>query len=104
MSTIRPLRTQPELRGKIKHQQPPLYQVVMLNDDFTPMDFVVMLLMQVFNHDEVKASNLMLEIHHCGQAICGIYQRELAEMKVAEVLRRAQAAEHPLRCIFEPAI
>ena len=97
-------RTQPELKGEVKYEQPPIYQVVMLNDDFTPMDFVVDLLILVFNQDSVRAANLMLEIHHCGQAICGIYPREVAEMKVAEVLKRAQVAEYPLRCFFEPAI
>lgn len=97
-------RPQPELIAETLPKEPPLYQVVMLNDDFTSMDFVVDILKSIFNLDAVKAHNLMLEIHHCGQAICGIYPREVAEMKVAEVLKTSQQKGHPLRCFFELAI
>jgi ATP-dependent Clp protease adaptor protein ClpS len=97
-------RTQPELKARPEPKEPPLYQVVMINDDYTSMDFVVEVLTTIFNLDAVKAHNLMLEIHHCGQGICGVYPREVAEMKVAEVLKTGQQQGHPLRCFFEPAI
>lgn len=96
-------RTQPELKAEPMPKEPPLYQVVMLNDDYTSMDFVIEVLKIIFNMDPIKAHNLMLEIHHLGQAICGIYPREVAEMKVAEVLKMGQQQGHPLRCFFEPA-
>lgn len=95
-------RTQTELKAEPALKEPPLYQVVMLNDDYTTMDFVVEVLRKVFNMDPVKANNIMLEIHHCGQGICGVYPREVAEMKVSEVLTMAQQQGHPLRCFFEP--
>lgn len=97
-------RTQVELKPKVKVGEPRLYQVVMINDDFTPMDFVVSILINLFDMDEVKAHQTMLEVHHLGQAICGVFPREVAEMKVAETLKMAAAHDYPLRCIFEPAI
>lgn len=97
-------RTQVELSPQLKVDEPPLYQVVMLNDDFTSMDFVVQVLGQVFGMDAIKAQQTMLEIHHLGQAICGVYPREVAEMKVSETLKMAAAHDYPLRCIFEPAM
>lgn len=97
-------RTQVELLAKVQVEEPPLYQVVMLNDDFTPMDFVVEVLTGIFNMDPIRAHQTMLEIHHLGQAIAGVYAREVAEMKVSETLKMAAAHDHPLRCIFEPAI
>lgn len=97
-------RTQVELKAKVKIGEPRLYQVVMINDDFTPMDFVVSVLTGLFDMDEVKAHQTMLEVHHLGQAICGVFPREVAEMKVSETLKMAVAHDYPLRCIFEPAI
>ncbi len=104
MSIRMNIRTQIELEPEALAEEPPLYQVVMLNDDFTSMDFVVKVLISVFAMDEVKAHQTMLEIHHLGQAICGVYPREVAEMKVAETMKMAKAHECPLRCVFEPAI
>lgn len=103
MNTAVASKTQTELVSKKKSSQPRLYQVVLFNDDFTPMDFVTTLLIQVFNMDEVQASQIMLEIHHLGQAICGVYPREISEMKVSQVLTLARDAAHPLHCIFELA-
>ncbi len=104
MNTAPLTKTQTKLIHQKKPTQPRLYQVVMLNDDFTPMDFVTSLLMNIFNMDEVQANQIMLEIHHLGQAICGVYPREIAEMKVSQVLALARKEEHPLHCIFELAI
>ena len=105
MTTVMPIqKTQTELVSKKKLDSPRFYQVVMFNDDFTPMDFVTRLLIQIFNMDELQANQIMLEIHHLGQAICGVYPREIAEMKVSQVLSLAHQEAHPLLCIFELAI
>lgn len=104
MPNIKNIRTQIELEPEVAVAEPPMYQVVMLNDDFTPMDFVVRVLNEVFGMDPIKAQQTMLEIHHLGQAICGVYPREVAEMKVSETLKMAAVHDHPLRCIFEAAI
>lgn len=81
---------------------PPMYQVVLLNDDFTPMDFVVVVLQQVFHKDMAQAQKIMLQVHHEGRGICGIYTRDVAETRVTAVHRLAEAEQHPLRCVMEP--
>ncbi len=73
----------------------------MLNDDFTPMDFVVMLLQRFFHKSEEQAIEIMLDIHHKGQGICGIYTRDIAETKMTQVHQASEQHEHPLRCIYE---
>jgi ATP-dependent Clp protease adaptor protein ClpS len=80
---------------------PPFYQVIMLNDDFTPMDFVVRILIEVFDKTEDESVQIMLAIHHHGRGICGQYIRDVAETKVAKVKTLAQQEEHPLKCIME---
>lgn len=83
-------------------KEPSMYQVVLLNDDFTPMDFVVELLQIFFFHSTEKATKIMLEIHNAGKGICGIYTKDVAATKTALVNQFAQDHEHPLRCEFEP--
>ena len=82
---------------------PPVYQVVLLNDDFTPMEFVVMVLQQYFRHDLEGATRIMLKIHHEGRGVCGVYTRDVAATKVELVLAAARRAGHPLQCIMEVA-
>lgn len=82
---------------------PPLYQVVMLNDDFTPMEFVVMVLQQYFRHDLETATQIMLKIHHEGRGVCGVFTKDVAATKVELVLATAKRAGHPLQCIMEAA-
>lgn len=82
---------------------PPVYQVVMLNDDFTPMEFVVMVLQQYFHRDLDSATQIMLKIHHEGRGVCGVYTRDVATTKVETVLAAARRAGHPLQCIMEVA-
>lgn len=82
---------------------PPMYKVVMLNDDFTPMDFVVLVLSRYFGMNQEKATATMLEIHHKGRAICGVYSREVAETKVVQVNDLARQNQHPLLCLMEEA-
>ena len=89
---------------KLARTKPPkMFQVVMLNDDFTPMEFVVMVLQQYFKRDLETATQIMLKIHHEGRAVCGVYTRDVAATKVELVLAAAQRAGHPLQCIMEAA-
>jgi len=81
---------------------PPMYQVVLLNDDYTPMDFVVLVLQQVFHKGGAEAERIMLQVHHEGRGICGIYTRDIASTRVDAVLRMAHADQHPLQCLMEP--
>lgn len=82
---------------------PRLYQVVMLNDDFTPMEFVVVVLQDFFHHDVETATQIMLKIHTEGRAVCGVYTKDVAATKVELVLAAAKRAGHPLQCILENA-
>ena len=82
-------------------QPPPLYRVVMLNDDFTPMDFVVDVLVRFFHQSETVANKTMLQIHHEGSAVCGVFPRDIAETKVHQVGIASRTSGHPLRCIIE---
>ena len=81
--------------------EPGMYQVVMHNDDYTPMDFVVGVLEQFFHMDKAKATQLMLQVHTAGKAICGVFSRDVAETKVEQVMEYAVMHEHPLLCSVE---
>lgn len=81
---------------------PPMYQVVMLNDDFTPMEFVILVLQEYFSKDKEQATQIMLKIHLDGRGICGVYSRDVAASKVEQVLQAAQRAGHPLQAVSEP--
>jgi len=80
-----------------------LYQVVLLNDDFTPMDFVVEILRRFFQKSGAEATRIMLAVHHEGRGVCGIYPMEIAESKVALVRQNSRKHGHPLQCIMEKA-
>lgn len=82
---------------------PPRYIVWLLNDDFTPMEFVVIVLQKFFSMDREKATSVMLTIHRQGRGVCGIYPRELAETKVEQVNSFSRMHEHPLQCVMEEA-
>jgi ATP-dependent Clp protease adaptor protein ClpS len=84
-----------------KTKKPNLYKVILLNDDYTPQEFVVWLLEAVFNKDREAATRIMLHVHQTGVGICGIYTFEVAETKVAQVLELARRNEHPLQCTME---
>ena len=86
-----------------KVEPPKLYQVVMLNDDFTPMEFVVYVLQAHFRHDIESATQIMLKIHHEGRGVCGVFTKDIAATKVELVLAAAREAGHPLQCIMETA-
>lgn len=88
-----------EARPKIK--EPPLYRVVLINDDYTPMEFVVDILESVFGMERTRATQVMLEVHTKGKGICGVFNFEIAETKVAQVMGIAQQHQHPLLCTME---
>jgi len=83
--------------------RPPLFQVVLLNDDFTPMDFVVEVLQVFFALDREKATQVMLHVHTRGKGVCGVYTREVAESKVTQVNEFSRLHQHPLLCSMEKA-
>ena len=82
-------------------RKPPLYQVVLLNDDYTPMEFVVDVLERIFGLDRTNATRIMLEVHTHGKGVCGVYTFEIAETKVAQVTTYARQHQHPLLCTME---
>ncbi|MCL1048852.1 ATP-dependent Clp protease adapter ClpS [Shewanella abyssi] len=84
-------------------KQPSLYKVILNNDDYTPMDFVIEILQLFFRKDEVQATEIMLAIHHQGKGICGVFPFGIAETKVAQVNQFARQNEHPLLCSLEEA-
>ena len=90
-----------EARPQVK--QPPLYQVVLLNDDYTPMEFVVDILQRFFAMDRTKATRVMLEVHTKGKGVCGLFTYEIAETKVAQVIAYARQHQHPLMATLEEA-
>jgi len=88
-----------EARPKLK--QPSLYRVLLINDDYTPMEFVVEVLESIFGMERNKATRVMLEVHTKGKGICGVFSYEIAETKVAQVMSSAQQQQHPLLCTME---
>ena len=88
--------------AKPKLKRPPMFRVVLLNDDYTTMEFVIDVLTHIFNHSEEKAREIMLHVHQKGAGVCGVYTREIAETKVEQVLQYAQSERHPLQCTMEP--
>ncbi len=87
--------------AKPKLKRPPLYKVILLNDDYTPMEFVVDVLQRIFAMDRAKATRIMLEVHTKGKGVCGLYTFEIAETKVAQVNSYARQHQHPLLCTME---
>ena len=89
--------------AKPKLKRPPMYKVLLLNDDFTPMDFVVTILQQIFGMTQEKATQIMLHVHTRGVGVCGVFTRDIAETKVALVNQTARENQHPLKCTMEKA-
>jgi ATP-dependent Clp protease adaptor protein ClpS len=89
--------TKPRTRTK----KPRLYKVLLLNDDYTPMDFVIYVLEQYFNKSRSEATGIMLQVHRSGVGVCGVFTYEVAETKVAQVMNFARQNEHPLQCTME---
>ncbi len=94
--------TKTRTQTKPATRTPNLYKVLLLNDDYTPMDFVVYILMRFFKKSEAEATRIMLQVHHAGVGVAGIYPFEIAETKVNQVMDAASAEGHPLQCVMEP--
>ncbi|MCS6787316.1 MAG: ATP-dependent Clp protease adapter ClpS [Thiobacillaceae bacterium] len=86
---------------KADTRQPPLYKVLLLNDDYTPMDFVVHVLQRFFGMDRERATVIMLKVHNEGVGVAGVYPRDIAETKVHQVVEFARSHQHPLQCVME---
>lgn len=86
---------------RVRTKKPSLYRVLLLNDDYTPMEFVVFILERFFNRSREQATRIMLHVHQKGVGLCGVYTYEVAETKVAQVLDLARRHEHPLQCVME---
>ena len=89
-------------RPEQKVKNPSMYKVLLLNDDYTPMDFVILILMQFFKKDEVESAKIMLEVHNNGAGKAGVYTFEVAETKVHLVNQFSNKNKHPLKCVMEP--
>jgi ATP-dependent Clp protease adaptor protein ClpS len=88
-------------RTRTKAKRPDLFRVLLLNDDYTPMEFVVHVIMHFFNRTEEDATLIMLHVHHHGVGECGVYTHEIAETKVTQVMAFARDHQHPLQCVME---
>ena len=89
------------LKEKPHTKKPSLFKVFLLNDDYTPMEFVIEVLEKIFGKDREEATRIMLHIHRKGLGLCGVYSYDVAETKVAQVLQTASMAQHPLQCTME---
>ena len=89
------------VKPRPKTRKPAMYKVLMLNDDYTPMEFVVTVLRRYFNKNPDEAQRIMLHVHHHGVGECGVYTYEVAETKVTQVMDFARKHQHPLQCIME---
>jgi ATP-dependent Clp protease adaptor protein ClpS len=88
-------------RTRTQTKRPSMYRVLLLNDDYTPMEFVISILQAFFNKDAQEATQIMLQVHHNGVGECGVYTYEIAETKVSQVMDHARKNQHPLQCIME---
>lgn len=101
MSVAHKLEQLAVLEPRAETRKPPLYKVVLLNDDYTPMEFVIEILKGVFHKTQEEAFQLMMEVHNLGSAICGVYTRDIAETRADRALAVARMEEHPLQCLVE---
>lgn len=95
-------KEQGDLLEQTKVEQPKRYKVLIHNDDYTSMEFVVHILTTVFRHSAASATRLMLQIHRSGLGVAGVYSKEIAETRVEQTLSQAREAGHPLQCTMEP--
>lgn len=86
---------------KSKLKPPPMFKVILLNDDFTPMEFVVVVLQTFFSMNREQATQIMLKVHMDGAGVCGVYPNDVASTKVEQVVAFARQHQHPLRCVME---
>lgn len=95
--------TRTAIKERVRVKQPKQYRVLLLNDDYTPMDFVVAVLESIFQKSPAEAVRIMLQVHHQGRGVCGVFAKQIAEAKIALVHERAAEGGHPLKCTMEEA-
>ncbi len=95
------VKTRSSRSKKAKVKQPPMFKVLLLNDDYTPMDFVVVVLQKFFALSREKATQVMLKVHREGIGVCGVYPKDVAATKVEQVKSYAKQHQHPLQCVME---
>jgi ATP-dependent Clp protease adaptor protein ClpS len=88
--------------SEIKPKLPAMYKVLLINDDYTPMEFVIVTIQRFFNKSLEQATQIMLQVHTKGMGVCGVYPRDIAETKMNQVLNHAKESQHPLQCLIEP--
>jgi ATP-dependent Clp protease adaptor protein ClpS len=88
--------------SEVKPKLPAMYKVLLLNDDYTPMEFVVETIQRFFNKSREQATQIMLQVHTKGMGVCGVYPRDIAETKMNQVMKYARDSQHPLQCMIEP--
>ena len=102
MNTVtKPLETELSKQEEKLTDKPPMYEVCLLNDDYTPMEFVIIVLQKFFAMKKESATQIMLKVHREGRGVCGVYSKDIAASKVSAVLDFAQVYQHPLQCIME---
>ena len=102
MNTVtRPSETELAIQDRKLSDKPPMYEVCLLNDDYTPMEFVIIVLQKFFSMKKENATQIMLKVHKEGRGVCGVYSKDIAASKVSAVLDFAQVYQHPLQCIME---
>jgi ATP-dependent Clp protease adaptor protein ClpS len=89
-------------RQTAKTEPPPMYQVILLNDDYTPMEFVVLVLQKYFGKGQEEAMQIMLTVHNEGRGVCGVYPKDVAATRITQVSQFARSRQHPLQCVMEP--
>jgi ATP-dependent Clp protease adaptor protein ClpS len=93
--------TERRTKEQVKTKKPPLYKCILLNDDYTPMEFVVEILKQIFHKAHAEATRIMLHVHQNGMGVAGVYPYEIAETKVRNVEELARESQYPLKCVLE---
>lgn len=88
-------------KSPLKVAPPPFYKVLLLNDDYTPMEFVIIVLQQFFGLDRERATQVMLKVHTEGKGVCGVFSKDIAATKVAQVTDFSRQHQHPLQCVME---
>jgi ATP-dependent Clp protease adaptor protein ClpS len=88
--------------SEVKPKLPAMYKVLLINDDYTPMEFVVETIQRFFNKSLEQATQIMLQVHTKGMGVCGLYPRDIAETKMNQVMKYARDSQHPLQCMIEP--